>query len=83
MEYSPHMETIQVVLDKELLHATDKVARRIKANRSALIRDALREHLRRLEIRAKENRDREAYIKQPQDEKEAQLWTTVAAWPEE
>ena len=77
------METIQVVLDKELLHATDKVARRIKANRSALIRDALREHLRRLEIRAKENRDREAYIKQPQDEKEAQLWTTVAAWPEE
>lgn len=77
------METIQVVLDKELLHATDKVARRIKANRSALVRDALREHLRRLEIRAKENRDREAYIKQPQDEKEAQLWTTVAAWPEE
>jgi len=77
------METIQVVLDQQLLHATDKAARRIKANRSALIRDALREHLRRLEIRAKENRDREAYIEQPQDENEARLWTTVAMWPDE
>jgi metal-responsive CopG/Arc/MetJ family transcriptional regulator len=77
------METIQVVLDKKLLLAADKAARRMKANRSALVRDALREHLRRLEIRVKENRDREAYIKQPQDENEAQLWTTVAAWPEE
>jgi len=62
------METIQVVLDKKLLLAADKAARRMKANRSALVRDALREHLRRLEIRMKENRDREAYIKQPQDE---------------
>ncbi len=77
------METIQVVLDKKLLVAADRAARRLKANRSALVRDALREHLRRLEIRAQEDRDREAYVKHPQDEDEAQLWTTVAAWPEE
>ena len=75
MEYSPHMETIQVVLDKELLHATDKVARRLKANRSALVRDALREHLRRLEIRAKED----TAIAKPtsssrRTKDEAQLW---------
>lgn len=55
----------------------------MKANRSALVRDALREHLRRLEIRAKEDRDREGYIRQPQDQNEAQLWEKVAAWPEE
>jgi metal-responsive CopG/Arc/MetJ family transcriptional regulator len=77
------METIQVVIDKELLQAADKAARKMKANRSALVREALREHLRRLEIRAKEERDREAYIRQPQDENEARLWATVAAWPEE
>ncbi len=77
------METIQVVLDKKLLVAADRAARKMKANRSALVREALREHLRRLEIHAKENRDREAYIMQPQDENEAQLWTTVAAWPDE
>jgi metal-responsive CopG/Arc/MetJ family transcriptional regulator len=77
------METIQVVLDKKLLVATDRAARKLKANRSALVREALREHLRRFEIKAKEDRDREAYLKHPQDEDEAQLWSTVAAWPEE
>src|ERR1035441_9365167 len=48
------METIQVVLDTKLLQATDRAALRTKRNRSALIRDALREHLRSLEIRALE-----------------------------
>jgi metal-responsive CopG/Arc/MetJ family transcriptional regulator len=32
------MQTIQVVLDPELLRAADRTARRIKVNRSALIR---------------------------------------------
>ncbi len=77
------METIQVVLDKELLRATNQVARRLKANRSALVREALREHLRRLEIRAKEDQEREAYMKHPQDRNEARMWESVAAWPDE
>ena len=59
------METIQVVLDKKLLHATDQAARRTKRNRSALVRDALREHLRRLDVRASEERDRQGYAQQP------------------
>ena len=45
------METIQIVLDKGLLQATDRAARRMKRNRSALVREALREHLERLEVR--------------------------------
>jgi metal-responsive CopG/Arc/MetJ family transcriptional regulator len=77
------METIQVVLDKQLLQAADKAARKMKANRSALVRDALREHLRRLEIRAKEDHEREAYRKHPQDRNEARIWESVAAWPDE
>jgi metal-responsive CopG/Arc/MetJ family transcriptional regulator len=77
------METIQVVLDKELLVATDRAARRLKANRSALVRDALREHLQRLETRVKEDRDREGYAKQPQAGSDLTLWETEAAWPEE
>src|SRR5258708_40274309 len=36
VEGSPHMETIQVVIDKKLLQATDQAARRTKRNRSAL-----------------------------------------------
>jgi metal-responsive CopG/Arc/MetJ family transcriptional regulator len=77
------METIQVVLDKKLLQAADQAARRTKRNRSALMRDALREHLQRLDLRAKEERDREGYRRQPQNLDEIRLWEGKAAWPEE
>jgi len=78
-----NMETIQVVLDRALLQAADQAARRTKQNRSALVRDALREHLRKLEIQALEKCDREAYLKQPQSPHESQLWESEAAWPPE
>ena len=77
------METIQVVIDKKLLKEADLAARRTKRNRSALVRDALREHLRRLEIRALEERDREGYAREPQALDEASLWAGEAAWPPE
>ena len=77
------METIQVVVDKELLHAADRAARRMKANRSALVREALREHLRRLETRAWEERDRQGYSRQPRTPEESRLWEAEAAWPAE
>ena len=81
VERSPHMETIQVVLDKKLLQATDKAARRTKLNRSALVREALREHLRRLEVRALEERDQAGYSKMPQSLEEVRLWESEAVWP--
>jgi metal-responsive CopG/Arc/MetJ family transcriptional regulator len=77
------METIQIVLDKELLQATDQAARRTKRNRSALVREALREYLRRLEIHSRERRDREGYSKQPQAHDESHLWEAEAVWPAE
>lgn len=77
------METIQVILDKKLLQATDQAARRAKQNRSALVRDALREHLRRLQIRAGEERDRLGYRKQPQKSAESSIWEAEAEWPAE
>jgi metal-responsive CopG/Arc/MetJ family transcriptional regulator len=77
------METVQVVIDKKLLQATSQAARRTKRNRSALIRDALREYLRQIEIQEKEQRDREGYRKTPQRRRETSLWEKAAAWPEE
>jgi metal-responsive CopG/Arc/MetJ family transcriptional regulator len=77
------METIQVVLDKKLLQAADRAAHRTNQNRSALIRDALREHLRRLEIHALEKRDRAGYVTRPPAHKEALVWEAEAAWPAE
>ena len=44
------METIRVVLDSKLLRAAEAAARRAQLSRSALIREALRAHLKRLEI---------------------------------
>jgi metal-responsive CopG/Arc/MetJ family transcriptional regulator len=77
------METIQVVLDKKLLQATDRAARHTKQNRSALVRDALREHLRLLERRVLEDRDREGYSRQSQRHDESLAWEAEASWPKE
>ncbi len=78
-----NMETVQIVLDKKLLQAADQAARRTKQNRSALVRDALREHLRRLEVRAREERDRQGYARRPQTSDEARVWEAEATWPAE
>jgi metal-responsive CopG/Arc/MetJ family transcriptional regulator len=77
------METVQIVLDKALLQAADRAAKKTRQNRSALVRVALREHLRKLEIAAMEERDREGYRKHPEDLAEVLAWEQVAAWPEE
>ncbi|MGO9434179.1 MAG: ribbon-helix-helix domain-containing protein [Terracidiphilus sp.] len=77
------METIQIVLDKKLLMAADRAAKRSKVNRSALVREALREHLQRMELQAKEDRDRAGYLKQPQMTDEWETWEKEAVWPEE
>jgi len=76
------MQVVQIVLDKKLLHAADQAAKRTQRNRSALVRDALREHLRRLALQAKEARDRQGYARHPPAGAEAQGWESEAAWPE-
>ena len=87
MECIPHMQIVQIVLDEKLLRAADQAAKRTKRNRSALVRDALREHLRRLELRASEERDRQGYSLRLQTDApadaEARGWEAEATWPEE
>jgi len=75
------METIQVVLDSQLLQAADRAARRGKLNRSALIRNALREHLKRLQTRELETRDRKGYQNSSPDDHELSAWESEAEWP--
>lgn len=77
------METIQVVLDKKLLRAADQAARKTKRNRSALVRDALREHLQKLAVKEMEDRDRAGYLHQPQVQDEFSTWEGEAVWPSE
>jgi len=77
------METIQVVLDSKLLRATEVAARRTKLNRSALIREALRAHLKTLAIRERELRDRKGYEASPRDSSGLPTWEAEAIWPED
>jgi metal-responsive CopG/Arc/MetJ family transcriptional regulator len=77
------VEIVQIVLDKKLLQAADQAARRTKKNRSALVRDALRDHLRRLELRAREEQDRLGYSRPPGKPEEGPDWEAEAAWPPE
>jgi metal-responsive CopG/Arc/MetJ family transcriptional regulator len=77
------MQTVQIVLDRALLEATDQAARRTKRNRSALVRDALREHLQKLAVCAAEEQDRQGYSKQVQASSESGGWEAEAAWPAE
>lgn len=76
------METIQVVLDSELLRDADAAAQRARVNRSALVREALREHLRRLRTREAEARDRRGYRERPEGAGEVAAWERVASWPQ-
>lgn len=76
------METIQIVLDAKLLEAADSAAKRHKINRSALIRHALQEHLKRLHERELEDQDRRGYTTRPQRGKEYSVWEDAATWPE-
>jgi len=77
------METIQIVLDSELKQATDRAAKQQNVNRSALIRDAIREHLKKLKIREMEEQHRKGYEMFPEDPAENELWEAEAVWPEE
>ena len=77
------MKAVQIVLDEALLESTDEALRRTKQNRSELVRDALREHLRRLQILKKEATDRDGYTQMPQNALDADKWEKEAVWPAE
>jgi metal-responsive CopG/Arc/MetJ family transcriptional regulator len=74
------MKTIQVVLDESLLAHADREVRRRRVSRSELIREALRDHLRRERFKELEQRDRAGYEENPPIEFD--VWDKVLAWPQ-
>ena len=83
MDRYPHMEIVQVVLDRKLLKEADRAAQKSKINRSALIREALRSHLQGIHRREMEERDRAGYRASAGGAEEGPLWEREAAWPED
>jgi metal-responsive CopG/Arc/MetJ family transcriptional regulator len=77
------VETIQVVLDKPLLLAANRLARKAKVNRSVLIRRALRAYLKGQRHAELVEQERQSYMKNPDPPEEAEAWARIAAWPED
>ena len=77
------MAIMQVVLGDALLELADRLAKRQRINRSALIREALRTHLKRLRYAELENQERAAYEQRPDDLDEVRRWERVADWPDD
>jgi len=77
------MATIQVVLDDALLELADKLAKKQRVNRSALIREALRAHLKKLRYQELERQERDAYRREPDGLDEVRAWERVADWPDD
>ena len=75
------MATIQVVLDDALLRLTDELAAKRNANRSALIREALRSYLKKNRFQELEHQERSAYAQLPHELEDAHRWERVADWP--
>jgi metal-responsive CopG/Arc/MetJ family transcriptional regulator len=77
------VETVQIVIGRDLLRAADRAARRRQVNRSAFVREAIREHLKRAAAHERERRDRAGYERHPLDPAESRLWDRAAAWPDD
>ncbi len=74
------MQTVQVVLEPELLKEADLAAKKHHINRSALIRDALRDHLKRMRILDLEEEERLAYQRIPASRKDDLALVEIASW---
>ena len=77
------MKTLQVVLAEKLLKDVDRVAMHRRVNRTAVIRQALHEHLARQAAVDLEEREGRGYQTQPQRLEEYLPWEEAAVWPAE
>jgi metal-responsive CopG/Arc/MetJ family transcriptional regulator len=72
--------TIQMTLDKQLLAALDQTVKRLGTTRSAFIRDSIKQHLRKLQVRALEAKHRAGYAKHPVKHGEFDVWEAEQKW---
>ncbi len=74
------MKTVQMTLDKKLVTAVDKVAKRIGTTRSAFTRDALRSALGRIRVKELERKQRAGYRRKPVKKGEFDIWQDEQVW---
>ena len=76
------MKTIQMTIDEELLAEVDKTASEIGANRSAFIRAALLNEIRKHRIALLEKKHAEGYARLPLQSDEFDGWEEIQEWGE-
>lgn len=74
------MRTVQMTLDKDLVTAVDRAAKRLGTTRSAFTREALKAALARMEVQELERRHREGYLRKPVKRGEFSLRDGERAW---
>lgn len=77
------MPTVHLVLDLQLLLEADRAAAKAYVSRSALMRTALREHLKRRQRAEWEAAERRAYELQPVAAADLEPWQEVRAGPDD
>jgi metal-responsive CopG/Arc/MetJ family transcriptional regulator len=76
------MRTVQMTLEEDLVAKVDRAARKLGTTRSGFTRQALREALRRMDVRRLENKHRRGYTAKPVQSGEFDVWESEQVWPE-
>jgi len=77
------MKTIRMTLDEDLVSAVDRAVRKLRTNRSAFTRSALREALRKVRVVELEQKHREGYARKPSAKDEFNIWESEQVWGDE
>ncbi len=74
------MKTVQMTLDEKLVDAVDRAAEKLGTTRSAFTRQALRDALERIKIKALERRHERGYSRNPVEAGEFGDWEGEQVW---
>lgn len=75
-------KTVRLTLDRALVEAVDRAARRLGTTRSAFTRKAMTDALERLQVQALEDRHRRGYERHPVRRDEFRGWEPEQVWPD-
>jgi metal-responsive CopG/Arc/MetJ family transcriptional regulator len=74
------MKTIQMTMDEDLLRMVDQATEKLNVTRSAFIREALEQILKRMKAQELEEKHREGYRKHPIKRREFDVWEKEQVW---
>lgn len=74
------MKTIQITIEDTLLTDVDTTIKKLRSNRSAFIRESLKESLAKMRTQEREEQYRRGYEKYPVKKGEFDVWKDKQCW---